>query len=63
MAYKRLDLSSLNFSETPISYNDAVNSVKPLVLPENVIEGKQEITIKSVTPMSDNKIGATLEYV
>ena len=45
IAYKKLDLSKLNFSEDPLKYDEIVQDTKPLVVGECVLQGKRGIKV------------------
>lgn len=43
--YRRLNFSKLRFSETPISYDEAVKDATPFEVPEDILNQKKEMTI------------------
>lgn len=63
MAYKKINLSKFQFSENPISMNEALKDISPLKVPQDVIDGKRKMVISGAQKCEGNKVGIKINYV
>ncbi len=53
--YKKLDLSKLNFSDTPITTEEALSDVEPFEIPDSFISGGKQIKVHSAEKDYENR--------
>lgn len=52
---KRLDFSAINFSDEPFDVDNYINHLKPLDIPQEVLNGEKQIVLKNGVKDYKNK--------
>ena len=64
MAYRKLDLSKVQFSDEIVSMDKALKNVPPIDIPEEVLQGKKKLKVSNPKiDKTNNRVGVKINYV
>ena len=63
MGYKKIDFSNFNFEDKPITTEEALKNIKPLEIPQDVIDGNKEIVVSGIQEYSGSRVKVKVNYV